>query len=417
MTPSNKDDGAPLAISAQDVADARERIKDGIVATPQGYSKPLHDATGVPLYLKFEIFQHTSSFKARGALNRLLTLTDQEKKRGVIANSAGNHAQGLAFHAQRLGIPATIVMPKGTPFNKVKKTENLGATVVLAGATFQEAGIEARRIRDAHDLVFVSPFDDPDIMAGQGTLALEFLEAFPDLEILVVPIGGGGLISGVAVAAKAINPNIRIIGVQSESYPSMQAALRGESIEPVTHTVAEGIAVKEAGMLTRRVVEHLVDDIIIVSEVAIERAINMLIEVEKVVVEGAGAATLAAVLENKDMFNGHKTGLVLAGGNIDTRILASSLMRGLVHDGRISRLKVTMLDQPGSLANLTRVVADAGANVMEVHHQRQFAAIPLKYTQIELVVETKDSLHRDKVIKALQDGGFEVNLKTLKTLS
>lgn len=401
-----------LAISFDDILQAKENIKDGIVATPQEYSRVLSKAIGVETYLKFEIFQHTASFKDRGALNFLLNLDTQAKAKGVVANSAGNHAQGVAFHAERLNIPATIVMPVGTPFNKVKRTEELGATVILKGANLSEAGDEANRLMVEQELTYVPPFDHPLIMAGQGTLAIELLERFPDLDCLVVPIGGGGLISGIAVAAKTINPDIKIIGVQSEMFPAMKEALAGNTIEPASHTIAEGIAVKQPGKLTLEVVRQLVDEILIVSEDEIENAINMLMEVEKVVVEGAGAASLAAVLQFKGFFKGKTCGLILAGANIDPRILASSLMRGLVHDGRISRLRVTTLDQPGALAMLTKLVAEAGGNVMEVNHQRQFAAIPLKYTEIELVVETKDASHRDQVINSLTNAGFEVETKT-----
>lgn len=413
MTSKNHMDGLPICFD--DILKAQKNIKDGIVATPQEYSRVLSQATGVEIYLKFEIFQHTASFKDRGALNFLLNLDEGEKKKGVVANSAGNHAQGVAFHAQRLGIPATIIMPIGTPFNKIKRTESLGGKVILHGLNLAEAGDEADKLMNEKSLTYVPPFDDPLIMAGQGTLALEFLERYPDLDCLIVPIGGGGLISGIAVAAKTINPDIEIIGVQSEMYPAMKAALAGETIEPASHTIAEGIAVKKPGKMTIEVVKALVDDILIVSEEQIENAINMLMEVEKVVVEGAGAACLAATLQFPERFKGKKCGLVLAGGNIDQRILASSLMRGLVHDGRISRLRVTAPDMPGALAKLTKIVAEAGGNVMEVNHQRQFAAIPLKYTEIELVVETKDTSHRDLVIKSLEIAGFEVETKTPPT--
>jgi len=315
----------------------------------------------------------------------------------------------VAYHATRLGIPATIVMPRGTPFMKIRKTEDLGATVVVAGNNFSEAQERAETIRAEKNLVFIQPFDDPLIMAGQGTVGLEFLERFPDLDVIVVPIGGGGLISGIATAAKAMKPDIRIIGVQTEIYPAMKAALEGREISPVKQTVAEGIAVKTPGKLTRKVVRELVDDILIVREATIEHAINMLMEVEKVVVEGAGAAPLAALLDYPKVFRGAKVGLVLAGANIDSRILASSIMRGLVRDGRISRIKVTTEDLPGGLAHITRVVAEAGANVIEVYHQREFAPISLKYTNIELVIETKDKPHTDRVIEALEADGFEVH--------
>ncbi len=404
-----------LPICYQDVLDAAARIEDGIEHTPAEYSKVLSDTTTADIYLKFEIFQHTASFKERGGLNRLLKLTDEERARGVIASSAGNHAQSVAYHAGRLGVPATIVMPKGTPFTKVKRTEDLGAQVVLAGRNFAEAVERADEIERQRDLTIIHTFDDPDIMAGHGTVAIEFLDRFPDLEVLVVPVGGGGLISGIAVAAKTIKPEIKIYGVQSEVYPSMKAALEGKTVgHPKIETIAEGIAIKEPGLLTRKVVAALVEDILIVKELSIEIAINMFIEVEKVVVEGAAAASLAAVYENPELFEGRKTGLVLTGANIDAKILASSLMRGLARDGRISRLKVTTPDMPGGLAKVATIIAEAGGNVVEVYHHRQFADISLKYTEIEAVVETKDAPHMRELVAALEDAGFEVELQGVR---
>ena len=397
-----------LPISFEDVLAAAKRIKDGIYHTPAEFSEVLSEAVDSEIFLKFEIFQHTASFKERGALNMLLSLSGAEKKHGVVAASAGNHAQGVAFHAARLGISATIVMPKDTPFNKIKRSEVFGATIVLHGKTFADAMAEARRFEKQKDLTFIPTYDHPLIMAGQGTVAVEFLKRFADLDALIVPVGGGGLIAGCAVAAKAIRPEIKVYGVQSEVYPSMKAALEGRTIDPARQTIAEGIAIKEPGKLTARVVEALVDDILIVPEHLIERAINMFIEVEKVVVEGAGAAPLAAVMQYPDLFRGQKTGLVLSGGNIDPKLLAYSLMRGLARDGRISRLRVTTPDLPGSLAKLTAIVAESGGNVIEVYHQRQFADIALKYTSIEMVIETKDAGHAKTIVTALEAEGFEV---------
>ncbi|HXV74025.1 MAG TPA: pyridoxal-phosphate dependent enzyme, partial [Sphingomonadales bacterium] len=314
-------------------------------------------------------------------------------------------------HAHRLGIPATIVMPKDTAFTKVKRSETLGAKIILHGNTFSDAMGKAMALVKEKKLTFIPTFDHPLIMAGQGTAAVEFLEKFPELEILVVPIGGGGLISGIAVAAKAMNPKLKIYGVQSEVYPSMKAALQGKTIDPHGQTIAEGIAIKTPGKLTKKVVEALVDDIIIVPEKLIEQAINIFIEVEKVVVEGAAAAPLAAVIYKPDLFKGKKTGLVLSGGNIDPKLLAYSLLRGLARDGRISRLRITAPDLPGSLAKMTRIVAEHGGNVMEVYHQRQFADIALKYTKIELVVETKDANHTDQIERALIKEGLLVERK------
>lgn len=399
-----------LPIGYQDVLAAAEAIGDTLAPTPAARSRTLSTITGADIYLKFEIFQFTASFKERGALNRLLALTDAERARGVVAMSAGNHAQGVAYHAARLAIPATIVMPHGTPFTKVKRTEELGARVVLAGDSLVGASEAARQLEADEGLTFIHPFDDTLVMAGQGTVGKEFLETFPELDVLVVPIGGGGLISGVAVAAKAIKPDIRIVGVQTEAFPAMKAALEGQTIEPSHHTLAEGIAVKMPGELTRRVVGELVEDILVVSESRIEDAINLLMEVEKVVVEGAGAAGLAAVLQYPERFAGLKTGLVLCGANIDPRTVASCIMRGLARDGRITRLRVTMLDLPGGLHRVSGVIAQEGGNIIEVQHLRQFSEIPLKYTELELVIETKDRHHTNAVIKGLENARFAVRV-------
>ena len=402
-------DASGLPISFTDIEAAAAVIKGAVHDTPADYSQTLSAVTGAEIFLKFEIFQFTASFKERGALNKLSSLTPAQREAGIVAMSAGNHAQGVAYHAQRLGIPATIVMPEGTPFTKIRNTERLGAEIVLAGETLFEATDTARRLEAEQGLTFIHPYDDPLIMAGQGTLALEFLRDFPDLDVLVIPIGGGGLISGNAIAAKHIRPDIEIIGVQTEAYPSMRSALEGrDDIVPSKMTIAEGIAVKKAGMLTREVVRAMVDDILIVKEPMIEDAIDALMEIEKVVVEGAGAAGLAAVIQFPERFRGRRVGLPLCGGNIDPRTLAFCVMRGMVRDGRISRLRVTTLDSPGALAKVTRIVAEAGANVIEVYHQRQFATAPVKYTEIEFVVETKDSGHAERLVQALEDAGLDV---------
>ncbi|MFQ5347109.1 MAG: threonine ammonia-lyase [Rhodothalassiaceae bacterium] len=397
-----------LPISFDDIARAAEVIRGEVIDTPAARSKTLSAITGADIALKFEIFQFTASFKERGAVNKLTSLGDDERTRGIIAMSAGNHAQGVAYHARRLGIPATIVMPEGTPFTKVRNTERLGARVVLSGETLAESAEAAQAIREEEGLVFIHPFDDPLIMAGQGTLGLEFLRDFPDRDTLVVPIGGGGLISGIAVAAKHLKPDIRIFGVQTEAYPAMKAAIEGLEAKPGQVTIAEGIAVKTPGQLTRKVVEALVEDILLVDEATLEDAVNALMEVEKVVVEGAGAAGLAAVMRYPDLFRGRRVGIPLCGGNIDPRTLAFCVMRGMVRDGRISRLRITTLDLPGGLAKITAIVAKAGGNVMEVYHQRQFATAPVKYTEIEIVVETKDRTHKEALIAALGEAGLEV---------
>lgn len=397
-----------LAIDFADIERAAAVIAGAVMDTPAARSQTLSAFTGADIALKFEIFQFTASFKERGAVNKLMSLDATARARGVIAMSAGNHAQGVAWHAARLGIPATIVMPEGTPFGKVRNTERLGAEVVLSGESLAESSDAARAIEAERGLTFIHPFDDPLIMAGQGTLALEFLRDFPDLDTLVIPIGGGGLISGNAVAAKHLNPAIRIIGVQTEAYPAMQAALEGREIAPTRVTIAEGIAVKKPGILTREIVRALVDDILIVRESMIEDAVNALMEIEKVVVEGAGAAGLAAVLQYPELFAGRKVGLPLCGGNIDPRTLAFCVMRGMVRDGRISRLRITTVDLPGGLAKITALVARAGGNILEVYHQRQFAAAPVKYTEIEVVVETKDRQHAERLVRTLEEAGLEV---------
>ena len=405
---TSKSDSEALPLAFADIEDAAATIDGAVENTPAAQSRTLSAIMGADIFLKFEIFQFTGSFKERGALNKLSSLSEEQRKRGVVAMSAGNHAQGVAYHAGRLGIPATIVMPEGTPFTKVRNTERLDAKVVLEGESLFEATEAARRLEREAGLTFIHPFDDPLVMAGQGTLALEFLRAYPEIEVLAVPIGGGGLISGVATAAKHLNPDIEVIGVQSEAYPAMKAALEGYEVKPGKMTIAEGIAVKTPGELTRRVICSMVDDILIVKESMIEDAIDALMEVEKVVVEGAGAAGLAAVMQFPDRFRGRRVGLPLCGGNIDPRTFSFCVMRGMVRDGRISRLRVTTLDLPGALAKVTAVVAKAGGNIVEVYHQRQFATAPVKYTEVEMVVETKDRGHSDSLVAALEAAGFEV---------
>ena len=371
-TPTHAAAPALKLVDCDDVRAAAARIGDEIQHTPATRSKTLSAVTGAQIHLKFEIMQFTASFKERGALNKLLQLTDSERKRGVIAMSAGNHAQAVSYHATRLGIPATIVMPENTPFTKVQNTRRLGAEVVLNGATLSDAARAAHETAEQNGAVFVHPYDDPDIIAGQGTLAIEFLESFPDLDALVVPIGGGGLASGVACAAKSLKPDIEVIGVQTERYPAMKCALSGEPFTGGGDSVAEGIAVKEPGLITREMVRKYVDDILVVSERQIEDAIIDLLEIEKVLVEGAGAAPLAAVLQFPERFRDRRTGLVLSGGNIDLRLVASAIMRSLARDGRISRLRILIPDIPGSLVKVSTVIAEAGGNVIEVEHQRHF---------------------------------------------
>jgi threonine dehydratase len=396
-----------LAISLADVRAAQARIGEQLSNTPCLHSRTLSQLTGAEIHIKFENLQFTASFKERGALNRLLQLDPIERQRGVCTMSAGNHGQAVAYHAHRLGIPATIVMPRHTPFVKVQHTRSHGAEVLLQGETLAEAFDYSLRIRAERGLTLVHPFDDPQVMAGQGTIALEMLAAHPDLEQLVVPIGGGGLISGVAVAAKALSPAIRVLGVQSTSYPSMPAALAGQEALCQGNTIAEGIAVKSAGLLTREVVRALVDDILLVSESELERGIALLLNVEKTVAEGAGAASLAAVLSQPERFRGRRTGVILSGGNIDPRLLASVIMRELVREQRIVTLRIPIADQPGALSRLTHVIGEHGGNILDVFHRRLSMNVPAKSATLELSFESRDAGHAESIVAAVRAAGFD----------
>ncbi|HUQ26579.1 MAG TPA: threonine ammonia-lyase [Burkholderiales bacterium] len=397
-----------VAVSPADVRAAAQRIAGAIERTPCIESRTLSRLTGARVFLKFENLQFTASFKERGALNKLLSLSADERRRGVIAMSAGNHAQAVAYHAARLGIPAVIVMPKGSPNTKVKNTQVHGAEVMLEGDSLHEAGRHAMERAKRDNLVFVHPYEDPLIIAGQGTAGLEMMEAVPDLEVLVVPIGGGGLISGIATAAKSINPDIKIYGAESKTYPSMHQRLNGLPIEVGGDTIAEGIAVKDAGDIAFSIVRRLVEEVLVVKEETIERAVVALLEIEKTVAEGAGAAALAALLEYPARFAGKRVGLPISGGNIDSRVLASVLMRGLVRDARLVRLRVTVPDISGSLAKVAALIAEGGGNIVEVQHQRVFGTASVKSTEIEFLVETRDRSHTDQLLKSLQDNGIKV---------
>jgi threonine dehydratase len=396
-----------LPVSIGDIRAAADRIADHVARTPCLHARTLSELFGVRLYLKFENLQFTASFKERGALNRLLLLDALERSRGVCTMSAGNHGQALAYHAHRLGVPATVVMPCNTPFVKIEQTRSHGAEVVLHGETLSEASERAQQIIAAREMTFVPPYDDPAVMAGQGTVALEMLDAAPDLELLVVPVGGGGLIAGMAVAARAVSPGIRIIGVQSESYPSMVAALAGEEAVCRGSTIAEGIAVKAAGRLTREVVRALVEDIQLVGESEFERAIALLLNVEKTVTEGAGAAALAALLATPERYRGHTLGLVLTGGNIDPRLLASVIMRELVREQRIVTLRIPIADQPGALARVTQVVAGLGGNILDVFHRRLSPTLPAKSAALEMSFEGRDAQHAAAIVAAVRTAGFD----------
>lgn len=398
-----------LAIAPADVMAAAAALKGQIVRTPTLESKTLGALTGARVFCKFENLQFTAAYKERGALNRLLALSPEERKRGVIAMSAGNHAQGLAYHARRLGIPATIVMPRFTPLIKVQQTEGHDAEVVLHGEKLEEATAHAHLLAERRGLVFVHPFDDPLVMAGQGTVALEMFEDVPEIDTLVVPIGGGGLISGCAVAASAVAPKCDIVGVQAELYPSMKATLMGEPVVADGDTLAEGIAVKTPGTHTVPVVRKLVSDVLLVGERDLERAVSMLLAIEKTVVEGAGAAGLAALLAHPRRFRGRTVGLVLCGGNIDTRLLANVLLRDLARSGRLARLRIRLKDRPGQLYGVARVFDQQQVNILEVSHHRIFTNLPAKGLMTEIECETRGGDHLDRLIEALRGAGYEVN--------
>jgi threonine dehydratase len=405
-------DTTTLAVTADDVRRAAKVIEGAVVRTPCDKSFTLGRDLGAEIWLKFENLQFTAAYKERGALNRLSALSPAERKRGVIAMSAGNHAQGVSYHAGRLGIPATIVMPEGTPAVKAENTKRWGAQVILEGKTLEESAAFARAYGAEHKLVFVHPFNDPLVIAGQGTVALEMLAAAPDLDTLVVPVGGGGLIAGMAVAAKEINPGIEIIGVEAALYPSMYNLIKGTHLPSRGDTLAEGIAVVDPGSVTAEIIKQLVDDIVLVSETDLERATFALLMIEKTVVEGAGAAGLAALLADRPRFAGKKLGLPLTGGNIDPRLLASVLTRELAREGRLSRLTIDIPDRPGELARVAGVLGQAGANIVEVYHQRVFTDLPARGTELNLVIETRDRAHLEGVLTKLEAAGYRVLVKS-----
>jgi len=399
-----------MTVSLQDIRDAASAIAGALVPTPCLPSRTLSEVTGAQVFLKFENHQFTASFKERGALVKLLSLTPDQRARGVIAASAGNHAQGVAYHASRLSIPAVIVMPRHTPTVKVEQTRAFGAEVVLAGELFDDAKSHAYDVAAKRGLTMVHPYDDERVIAGQGTVALEMLEAYPDLDVLVVPIGGGGLISGMALAAKALKPGIEVIGVETQRFPSMYCALKGLAPQFGTTTIADGIAVKQPGELTLPLVRALVSEVMLVDEGDIEQAIVLLLEIEKTVVEGAGAAGLACLLRHRDRFAGRKVGLVLCGGNIDPLMLSDIIERGMVRSGRLTRLQVVLRDLPGSLAQVTACLAQANANIEEVHHQRAFTHQPVRSAEVDFVLETRGHEHVAQIIEALAQAGFEATL-------
>jgi len=392
------------------IQQAATRIQEHVLRTPCVPSHTLSDITGAQVFLKFENLQFTASFKERGACNKLAQLTMDERARGVIAMSAGNHAQGVAYHAQRLGIRAVIVMPRFTPGVKVERTRGFGAEVLLHGDTLDEARAHALMLAEQQQLVFVHPYDDPDIVAGQGTVALEMLADVPGLDTLVVAVGGGGLIAGMATAAKALQADIEIIGVQTARFPAMVNAIKGTHHPQGSSSIAEGIAVGTPGKLPQSIIARLVSDLVLVDEGDIEQAIVMLLEVEKTLVEGAGAAGLAALLKYPERFKGKRVGLVLCGGNIDPLLLAAIIERGMVRAGRLARLRVSARDVPGTLATITATVAAAGANINEVHHQRAFTSLAAQNVEVELVIQTRGPQHINEVLASLQAAGLDAQL-------
>ncbi|GGD42591.1 threonine ammonia-lyase [Croceicoccus pelagius] len=399
---------AGLPFNADDVRQAARNIAGQVVRTPILHSQTLSKITGADIWLKFENQQFTAAYKERGALNALLQLNDEQRAKGVIAASAGNHSQGLSYHGTRLGVPVTIVMPRTTPTVKVMQTESVGGKVVLEGETFDEAYAHARKLEKELGLTFVHPFDDPVVAAGQGTVGLEMLDDVPELDTLVVPIGGGGLISGISTIAKSINPDIEIIGVQVKLYPSMFARIKGGDLPCGGDTLAEGIAVKAPGEITSQVIKALVDDILLVDEAALENAVSLLLQIEKTVVEGAGAAGLAAVLSHRDRFAGRKIGLVLCGGNIDTRLLANVLLRDLARSGRLARLQITLQDRPGALFKVMHAFDQHNVNIIEIYHQRIFTTLPAKGLITDIECEARDRKQIEALIASLTSQGYTV---------
>ncbi len=397
-------------VTLDDIRAAAARIEGKVVRTPTLRSLTLSAMTGAEIWLKFENLQFTAAYKERGALNKLLLMPEGVRARGVIAASAGNHAQGLAYHGARLGVPVTIVMPRPTPTVKIMQTQGHGATVILHGETFDAAYAHARELEVERDLTFVHPFDDAEIIAGQGTIALEMLADAPGIDTLAIPIGGGGLLSGIGTAAKALKPDLDLVGVQAELYPSMYATLKGLDMQTGGDTLAEGIAVKEPGQLTRELVRTLADDLVLVEERHLEKAVALLLEIEKTVVEGAGAAGLAALLAHPERFAGKTVGIVLCGGNIDTRLLANVLLRDLARSGRLARLRIRLQDRPGALFNVARVFDEQSVNILELSHQRIFTNLPAKGLSLDVECETRDREHLDRLVAALTGGGYDVRL-------
>jgi threonine dehydratase len=399
----------PLPVTLDDIRAAADRIRGAVIRTPTLLSRTLSDLTGAELWVKFENLQFTAAYKERGALNKLLQMDEATRARGIIAASAGNHAQAVAYHGARLGVPVTIVMPKPTPTIKVMQTEGHGASIVLHGEMFDEAYAHARELEAERGLTFVHPFDDPQIIAGQGTVALELLEDAPGIDTLLVPIGGGGLISGCAIAAKALRPDIEVIGAQAELYPAMYCHVTGEERPSSGDTIAEGIAVKAPGRVTSGIIRQVVDEILLVPERDMERAVSLLLQIEKTVAEGAGAAGLAALLTHPERLRGRKIGMVLSGGNIDPRLLATVLLRDLARSGRMARLRIQLHDRPGALFSVVRLFDKHAVNIIEIYHQRIFTTLPAKDAFIDVECEARDADHLAGLVGELEREGFNLH--------
>jgi len=397
-----------MSVTLDDIRKAAAVIDGAVIRTPLIPAPRLSRRLGCEIYLKLESLQYTGSFKDRGALVKLRSLNEKQAKRGIIAMSAGNHAQGVAYHAKRLGIPATIVMPEFAPFTKVEQTRKFGARVMLTGDTLDASAVAAREIGEKDGLAFVHPYDDPLIVAGQGTVGLEIMADRPDLDDVIVPIGGGGILSGIATAMRALGSKARFFGVEAALYPSMYQAIHNEVPRLGGETLADGIAVKKPGELTKAIIEEMVEDIFIVDESAVETGVLMLVELQKVLAEGAGAASVAALLDEdtRARFAGRKVGLVITGGNIDVRLLSWVLTRGLVRDGRIVRLRIDIIDRPGVLAQVAKLIGDSGGNIIEVYHHRLFYDVPAKEAEVDAVVETRNEMHVDEIVANLRGGGF-----------
>jgi len=392
-----------------DIISAKKLIAGSVMQTPFLAAPKLSLLTGADVRVKYENLQVTNSFKDRGALVKLLQLNEDQRARGVIAMSAGNHAQAVAYHSQRLGIPATIVMPEPTPFVKVANTRAYGAKIVLSGETLADSQVEAERLIGEHGYTLVHPYDDPHVIAGQGTIGLEMLDTFDDLDTIIVPIGGGGLISGVSIAVKATKPSIEIVGVEVSSYASVWSALRGETARCGGNTLAEGIAVKNVGKLNLEIIRENVSDIVLVDEPDIERAVNAYLTLQKTMAEGAGAAGLAAMLSAPTRFAGRKVGLILCGGNIDARILASIMVRELVRQNRVMAIRITIPDRPGVLGDIASLIGDLGGNILEVEHHRLFLHVPAKGASLDVTVEMRDAAHGNEIVAGIEANGFLVD--------